>query len=102
MSAIPGEFEGIFLYGSEQRPVMSRPPMPQASDKLIGMVRDGLDIEDLDQARETADWIAALLERFGASCAQPVLDTDGAGPVCSYCGQIWPLCGHHHLSEMLS
>lgn len=26
---------------------------------------------------------------------------EGSGPNCSWCGAIWPLCGHHHMSENL-
>ena len=47
-----------------------------------------------------ADWAADWGERLGARTARPVFDMDGSGPQCSYCGAIWPLCGHHHLSTM--
>lgn len=37
-------------------------------------------------------------ERFGAAIATPSFNMDGSGPVCSWCGEWWPLCGHHRAS----
>lgn len=63
-------------------------------------VREALHIEDDDRAREAADWIIDKMERFGARSAEGVFDLQGNGPKCSWCGMIWPLCGHHHQSEV--
>lgn len=94
------EFEGIFLGTMETRPVMSKPKPMQATKKFIREVQDALSIPD-DKAFEAADWVANKMERFGASSAAPVFDMDGSGPNCSWCGMIWPLCGHHHMSDNL-
>lgn len=83
-----------------RRPLMSLPPRLVASRKFILEVRDALHIEDDDQAREAADWIIDKMERFGARTAEGVFDLQGNGPKCSWCGMIWPLCGHHHQSEV--
>lgn len=94
------EFTGIFISSGEPRPVMSKPRRMQATKKLIREVQDALGIAD-DKAFEAADWVANKMERFGASSAQPVFDMDGSGPNCSWCGMIWPFCGHHHMSNNL-
>lgn len=78
------------------RPVMSIPPRQVASSKFIREVKYALDIEDDDRARLVADWVIDKMERFGAATARGVFDMDGNGPQCSWCGVIWPLCGHHH------
>lgn len=93
------EWEGIFE-PIPSRPVMSKPPRATASKKLIREVADALHIEDDDEAREAADWIADKLERFAMRNARGVFEMDGSGPRCSACGQIWPLCGCHHFSEI--
>ena len=93
------EFEGIFEPG-EKRPLMSKPSRVFASKKLIREVAEALNIADEDVARDTADWIADKMERFGARTARGVLDLEGNGPVCSWCSTIWPLCGCAHLSEV--
>ena len=95
-SAAAGEFSHIFL-PYDPRPVMTRPPRTRASRKFVVEVREALGLSD-DEADDAADWIADKMERFGASFSQPVFDMDGNGPMCSFCGAIWPLCGHHHLS----
>lgn len=102
-SDLGGEFEAIFEGESGSRPLMSRPPRVIASAKFIREVRDALGIEDDDRAREAADWIADKMERFGAHMARPVFyaDGDGSGPLCSWCGAAWPICGHHHLSAAI-
>lgn len=86
----------------ERRPVMSHPPRYVASSKFIREVKHTLDIADDDRAREVADWVIDKMERFGALTAQPVFTMDGTGPVCSWCGIIWPLCGHHHQSKAIA
>lgn len=91
------EFEGIFL-PQPDRAVMSRPPREMASSKFIYQVRTACDLDDAT-AERVADWAADWHERLGAAGARPVFDMDGCGPLCSWCGVIWPLCGHHHLSE---
>ena len=94
------EFTGIFAGTHETRPVMSKPRPMQATKKLIHEVQEALGIPD-HRAVEAADWVANKMERFGASMAQPVFTMDGSGPSCSWCGMIWPLCGHHHMSNNL-
>lgn len=91
-----GEFSGIIEDTGQTRPVMSVPSRLIASVKFIRQVQDGLGIADDDRAREAADWVLDKMERFGAYTARPVFDMDGNGPQCSWCGAIWPLCGHHH------
>lgn len=90
------EFSEIMQSMGESRPVMSVPPRVIASAKFIREVQRELDIADDDRAREAADWIIDKMERFGAYTARAVFDMDGIGPQCSWCGGIWPLCGHHH------
>lgn len=97
------EFTEILQVAEDAHPkraLMSVPPRMVASKKFIGQVRDALHIEDEDQAREAADWIIDKMERFGARSAQGVIDLKGNGPMCSWCGAIWPLCGHHHQSAV--
>lgn len=91
------EFEGIFMPHEGERPVMSKPPTMRASKKLIDQVRWELGLPG-DVAVQVADWVADRMERYAALFAKPVFSMDGGGPVCSLCGVIWPLCGHHHLS----
>lgn len=99
MSEANSEFYGIFEPKAE-RPVMSKPPRETASVKLIRDVQSELDIEDRELAVRIADWVADKMERFGARTAQGIFTMSGSGPHCSWCGIIWPLCGHHHLSEV--
>jgi hypothetical protein len=94
------EFEGIFISPTGNRPLMSKPKPFQATKRFIHEVQDALGIPD-EKAPEAADWVANKMERFGASMAQPVFTMDGSGPSCSWCGMIWPLCGHHHMSNNL-
>jgi hypothetical protein len=94
------EFDGIFE-PTPERPVMRRPPKMIASKSFIREVRDMLDEADGDETK-VADWIADKMERFGARTAQPIFDMKGNGPGCSWCGTVWPLCGHHHQSEELN
>ena len=76
---------------------MSRPPRMFPTSKLVHQVRVGCDLDDAS-AERVAEWAADWGERLGASSARPVFSLDGEGPLCSWCGAIWPLCGHHHLS----
>lgn len=99
-TATPSEFDEIMQIPAESRPVMSRPPTPVATNLFISEVADALGL-DGDAAREAADWIVGKMDRYAAWHAQPTFTMDGAGPVCSYCGAIWPMCGHHHLSGVL-
>ncbi len=92
------EFAGIFE-PTGSRPVMSKPPRMTASKEFVREVAIVLD--GVEDATALADWVADKMERFGARTARPVFDMDGNGPQCSWCGQIWPLCGDHHLSEAL-
>lgn len=94
------EFEGIFLAGNGTRAPMSKPPRMKATKRFIREVQDALGIPD-ERATEAADWVVNKMERYGAYFAEPVFDMDGNGPKCSFCGMIWPLCGHHHMSGAL-
>lgn len=91
------EFRGVGQWPAGERPVMSRPPDPIANKVFVDEVRHALGIEG-DAAVRAADWILGKMERYAAWHAQPVFTLDGNGPVCSLCGTLWPLCGHHHLS----
>lgn len=95
----PSEFEGIFAPQGTRKP-MSRPPEMLASRGFIREVAEMV-ADRWPDSTAVADWIAGKMERFGARTAQPVFDMDGSGPICSWCGAFWPLCGHHHLSEVL-
>ena len=92
------EFEEIFETPAASRPVMSQPPRMLPSRKLIDQVRVACDLDDAT-AERVAYWAADWGERLGACTSRPVFDLDGLGPQCSWCGQVWPLCGHHHQSE---
>lgn len=94
------EFSAIIINDGETRPVMSKPRPFKATKKFIHHVQDNLELAD-DKAVAAADWVLNLMERYGAASAQPVFDMEGSGPNCSWCGTIWPLCGHHHMSENL-
>jgi hypothetical protein len=95
------EFDAIMMYTSSERPVMSVPPQCQATKRFTREVMDATGITDESEAARVADWIVNKMERYGASTSRPVFTMDGEGPKCSWCGMIWPLCGHHHLSEVL-
>jgi hypothetical protein len=100
---VTGEFDGVMQWAPEtptNRPPMSYPPRVVASSAFIREVKQALNIEDDNQARDAADWIIDKMERFGARTAEGVFDLKGNGPKCSWCGMIWPLCGHNHQSEV--
>lgn len=90
------EFHEIIQSTGGERPVMSKPRPFTATKKFIQHLHDN--IGELSQ-EEAADWVLNLMERYGARTAQPVFDMDGSGPQCSWCGTLWPLCGHQHMSE---
>ena len=92
------EFEGIYELPVRDRPAMSPPPRLLPTRKLIDQVRVACDLDEAT-AERVAHWAADWGERLGARTARPVIGTDGSGPHCSWCSQIWPLCGHHHQSE---
>lgn len=94
------EFTAIIITEGGTRPVMSKPKPFIATKKFIQHVEENLNIPE-DQATAAADWVLNLMERYGANSAQPVFDMEGNGPMCSWCGMIWPLCGHHHMSSNL-
>jgi len=95
-----GEFTAIIVNDGGTRPVMSKPKPFNATNKFIRHVQDNLNIPE-DQAVAAADWVLNLMERYGANTAQPMFDMEGTGPNCSWCGMIWPLCGHQHMSSNL-
>lgn len=94
------EFHGIIVTTTGTRTVMSKPRPFQASKKFIQHIQDNLGIPD-GQAVAAADWVLNLMERYGARSAQPVFDMEGCGPKCSWCGCLWPMCGHYHMSEAI-
>ena len=91
MTAAPGD--------DGNRAVMSRPPRYIATKVLVNEVADMLDQDN--SAEAVADWAIDKMERFGALMAEPMFDTHGNGPICSWCKTIWPLCGHHHQSQRI-
>ncbi|MGR4009174.1 hypothetical protein [Leucobacter sp. 1207-22] len=98
---LPSEFEGILIDNSGSRPLMSKPPEFKAARIFVDRIMHEFEISDREQAERMADWIVNFTERFGARAAQPMFDLEGNGPQCSWCGAIWPMCGHHHMSEEL-
>lgn len=44
--------------------------------------------------REVAQWIVDRIEEHGSQHAREVMDMDGNGPFCSYCGGLGFMCGH--------
>lgn len=92
------EFDGILIPQGGNRPLMSYPPEFKAARVFVDRVMVELDVPDRERAEVMADWIVNFAERFGAYQAGPMFDMDGNGPQCSWCGQIWPLCGHHHMT----
>lgn len=102
MSAASTEFVGVinsFVDGGRERPPMSVPLKVEASKDFIDRVRTEIPctVTD-DEATAVADYVLNLMEKYGAFQAQPVVNMHGTGPCCSWCGTIWPLCGHHHWS----
>ena len=93
---MPGEFDNMIILG-EPRPLQAMPAPVQASNAFIREVEEALEGKT---PQEQANWIANKMERYAAAFAQPVFDMEGGGPVCSFCGAYWPLCGHHHLNGM--
>lgn len=98
MSTKPDEFAGILIDTSGPRRPMSMPPSYKAARVFVDRVMHELNITDRERAETAADWIVNLMERYGARSALPVFSLEGEGPCCSWCGMIWPLCGHHHMS----
>lgn len=97
----PYEFDGWLIAPTEVRPLMSKPPTYQASKAAIAAVSDAVERADGDMTA-LADWLVNLMERYGARSAKPafiVVHGDGTGPCCSWCGAIWPMCGHHHFAR---
>lgn len=96
-----GEFEGIGLVVEARSGPMARPKPMQATKKFIQHVSDNLDLVPGSETA-AADFILNMMERYAAQTARPVMDMEGRGPQCSTCSTIWPLCGHHHMSEELT
>ena len=93
------EFDEVLIAPAGNRPLMSKPGRYQATRKVIREVMDVTGITDEAKAIEVADWLVNKMERYAAHTARGVFDMDGNGPQCSWCGTIWPLCGHHHMSD---
>ena len=102
MSQRSTEFDGVFLDDGRERPIFSHPPRVKATKYLEDKINDEspVPIPD-DKAEEMADWIANMLDRFGAYHARMMLEMspDGEGnPACSYCGAVHMMCGHGLMS----
>lgn len=95
-----GEFDLVWVTDVGARPVMSVPRAVKATNKVLYEVMDVTGVTDRAKATEIADWLVNKLIRYAANYAEPVFTMEGVGPVCSYCGMIWPLCGHHHWSAI--
>ena len=76
------------------------PPPGPATRDYIREIENMLD-ETGGDPEKVADWVNREVERRGAETAGPAFDMKGAGPSCSWCGALWPLCGHQHMSEVL-
>ena len=104
MSARSTEFDGVFITTGGNRPLFSRPPRVRASRYLEDKIKSEspVPIPD-DKAEDMADWIANLLDRYGAYHARMMFEMlpDGDGnPACSYCGSPHMFCGHGQMSGM--
>ena len=102
MSRRSTEFDGVFLVEGRERPIFSRPPRVKATKYLEDKINDEspVPIPD-DKAEDMADWIANLLDRYGAYHARMMFEMspDGEGnPACSYCGAVHMMCGHGLMS----
>ena len=99
------DFTEIILPPAETRPAMSKPPALQSARKWVQQVEMAVsECTRADRTLDTealADWILNAMEQYGASGAEPMFTMDGHGPRCSHCGAMWPVCGHHHTSEVL-
>lgn len=93
------DFTEIIRSTGDTRPVMSRPPKLIATKKWVRQVQDAA-TEAGGDMNALADWVLNAMEEYAAWTARPVFDMEGNGPQCSVCHQIWPLCGHHHMSHI--
>lgn len=97
----PHEFAGVAIWPADgeqnRRPITAKPLPARASRDFVREVRDALRIPE-DRAEAAADWVLGKMDRWAAAYSEPVFTMQGAGPCCSYCGVIWPLCGHHLLA----
>ena len=102
MSQRSTEFDGVFLVEGRERPIFSHPPRVKATKYLEDKINDEspVPIPD-DKAEAMADWIANMLNRYGAYHARMMFEMspDGEGnPACSYCGAVHMMCGHGLMS----
>ncbi|MGY4845475.1 hypothetical protein ACW9PK_12135 [Kocuria sp. MNB10] len=99
MMPAPYDYTEILQVPAEEQPAFSRPPRVTATRKLIRVIEDAQ--RDHESPEAFADWFANYLEGFGAAHAAGVfpISADGAGPLCSWCGASWPVCGHHLVSD---
>lgn len=94
------DYTGIFDFDPQPQRPMGKPVPAQASKKFQQIIEDA-QRANLD-AKSFADWVANYMEGYAALFAHPSFDaSEGSktgGPQCSFCGAIWPLCGHSHMS----
>lgn len=95
------DYTGIFAENPTPRTMFGPPRHARASKKLMRVIEDAQREHDTPEA--FADWLADYLEGYGALFAHPSMDmSEGASdlaPQCSFCGGLWVVCGHDHLSE---
>ena len=57
-------------------------------------VEQALTITDRGLAQRVADFVINEIDRVGSQSAVMYFDSDGCGPLCSWCGGAAGLCGH--------
>lgn len=94
-----GELSFMPLAYESPRPVGAKPRV-HATDQLIYETERALE-DTQGTPEQMAQWIAERIEEYGAMQSMPVFDMEGNGPMCSWCGGIWGLCGHAAISEVV-
>jgi hypothetical protein len=72
---------------------LQRKPSTTATREYVAEVAALLDL-DRETAERVADYVLAEIEREGTFRARLVLDEEGNGPFCTWCGAIAGLCFH--------